>query len=96
MELEFTFRNIEATEAIKEWARGRFKKVQKHLPEATHAHLTLAVDKHRHRAEVTVHAHGDILRASDETDDMYATLDAVMDKLQTAAQRHKERGQEVR
>lgn len=96
MELEFTFRNLESTAAIKEWATKRFKKVEKHLPDATQAHLTLTVDKHRHRAEVTVHSKGEILRATDETDDMYATLDAVMDKLQMAAQRQKERGQQVR
>ena len=42
-------------------------------------------------AELTVHSHGDILRASDETDDLYTTLDQVMQKLEAAAQRQKER-----
>lgn len=95
MELEFTFRNIESTEAIKTWAQRRFKKVEKHLTEPTHAHLTLSVDKHRHRAEMTVHTHGDVLRASDETDDMYTTLDKVMEKVEAAAQKQKERQQDL-
>ena len=96
MELEFTFRNIEPTDAIKAWANKRFQKVTKHLKEPSAAHLEIAVDKHRHRAELTVHSHGDILRATDETDDMYATLDGVMQKLEQVAQRQKERTNSVR
>ena len=91
MDLEFTFRNIEPTDAIKDWANKRFKKVTKHLREPSNAHLTLAVDKFRHRAELTVHSHGEILRASEETDDLYTTMDQVMLKLEEAAQRAKER-----
>ncbi|MDP2315956.1 MAG: ribosome-associated translation inhibitor RaiA [Pseudomonadota bacterium] len=91
MDLEFTFRNVEPTEAIKAWANKRFQKVTKHLKDPSSAHIELSVDKHRHRAELTVHSHGDILRASDETDDLYTTLDQVMQKLEAAAQRQKDR-----
>lgn len=91
MELDFTFRNIEPTEAIKAWANKRFQKVTKHLRDPSSAHIVVTVDKHRHRAELTVHSHGDILRASEETDDMYSTLDQVMSKLEQVAQRQKER-----
>jgi putative sigma-54 modulation protein len=91
MELEFTFRNVEPTEAIKAWANKRFKKVTKHLKDPTSAHLEVTVDKHRHRAELTVHTNGEILRATDETNDLYATLDQVMAKLEASAQRNKER-----
>jgi putative sigma-54 modulation protein len=91
MELEFTFRNIESTDAIKDWANKRFQKVIKHLREPSKAHLTVAVDKFRHRAELTVHSHGEILRATDETTDLYMTLDQVMAKLEETAQRAKER-----
>ena len=91
MELEFTFRNIESTEAIRAWALKRFAKVEKHLPEPASAHVTLTVDKHRHRADLTVHAMGEVLHASDETDDMYATLDGVMVKIEHAAQKQKEK-----
>lgn len=96
MQLEFTFRNIDPTDAIKNWANKRFKKVTKHLKDPTSAHLTVTVDKHRHRAELTVHSHGEILRVEDETTDLYATLDQVMAKLEQSAQRQKERLIETR
>jgi putative sigma-54 modulation protein len=96
MELEFTFRNVEPTDAIKAWANKRFQKVTKHLKDPSSAHIEVAVDKHRHRAELTVHSSGELLRATDETDDMYTTLDGVMQKLEQAAQRQKERAGSVR
>lgn len=96
MDLEFTFRNIESTEAIKAWAEKRFKKAEKHLQDASTAHLTLSVDKFRHRADMTVHVHGDVLKATDETDDMYQALDGVMAKIEHAAQSRKEKQQTTR
>ena len=83
--------DLEPTEAIKAWANKRFQKVTKHLRDPSSAHIVVTVDKHRHRAELTVHSHGDILRASEETDDLYSTLDQVMSKLEQVAQRQKER-----
>ena len=91
MQLEFTFRNIDSSEAIKGWAQKRFGKVLKHLRDPLSAHVTLSVDKHRHRAEMTVYAYGDVLRAREESGDMYATLDGVMAKIEMVAQRVKER-----
>jgi len=91
MELEFTFRNFEPSEALKEWAQKRFKKVEKHLRGPASAHVTLSVDRHRHRADLTIHTNGDIVRATDESHDMYASLDSVMAKVELAAQRAKER-----
>lgn len=91
MELEFTFRNVEPTDAIKAWANKRFQKVTKHLKDPSSAHLEIVVDKHRQRAELTVHSNGDVLRASEETDDLYTALDQAMQKLEAAAQHQKER-----
>ena len=96
MDLEFTFRNIESTAAIKSWASKRFTKVEKHLLDPSNAHLTLSVDRHRHRADMTVHTHGVVLKATDETDDMYQALDGVMAKIEHAAQTHKEKQQTAR
>ena len=87
MELDFTFRNVESTEAIKTWALKRFSKVAKHVREPAHAHLTLIVDKHRHRAECTLRSDGELLRAAGETPDMYQSIDAVCATIENAARR---------
>lgn len=91
MELDFTFRNVESTEAIKAWALKRFVKVAKHVREPAHAHLTIIVDKHRHRAEVTLRSGGELLRAASETDDMYSSIDGVVHTIEHSARRQHER-----
>lgn len=91
MELDFTFRNVESTEAIKTWALKRFTKVAKHVREPAHAHLTIIVDKHRHRAECTLRSGGETLHASGETSDMYQSIDAVCATIENAARRLHER-----
>lgn len=89
MELQFTFRNIEPSEAIKSWANKRFQKVVKHLPlaEFATAHVTMAVDKHVHHAELSVHHDGQHFHASERSDDLYTSLDGVMAKIEEQAQR---------
>jgi len=91
VELDFTFRNVESTEAIKTWALKRFSKVAKHVREPAHAHLTIIVDKHRHRAECTLRSAGETLHASGETADMYQSIDAVCATIENAARRLHER-----
>lgn len=93
MDLQFTFRNVEPTDAIKGWAEKRFQKVVKHLrdPELATAHVVITVAKHRHSAELTIHTDGHVLHAKDESEDMYGSLDGVMAKAEDQAQRVKER-----
>jgi len=91
VELDITFRNVESTEAIKAWALKRFGKIAKHVREPAHAHLTIIVDKHRHRAEVTLRSGGELLRAASETDDMYSSIDGVVHTIEHSARRQHER-----
>jgi putative sigma-54 modulation protein len=93
VDLQFTFRNIEPTDAIKTWAQKRFQKVVKHLRDSDNAkvHVTMAVDKHLHQAELSVHSDGHHFHASERSDDLYSSLDGVMAKVEEQAQRTKER-----
>lgn len=92
MRLEITFRNTQATDALRERAEKKFQKVAKHLREPIDAHLVCKVEKHRHSAELTIHAAGDqSFKAQEVTGDMYATIDGIMNKLERTVRRHKER-----
>ncbi len=91
MGLEMTFRNLEASDLLRARAEKKFSKVVKHLREPIEGHLVCRVEKHRHRAELTVHSAGETLKVHEETADMYATIDGVMNKLARAARRSRER-----
>jgi len=91
MHLDLTYRNIQATDALKDRAERKFRKVSKHLREPIEAHLVLRVEKHRHMAEATVAASGDVFKAHEESADMYTTIDGLMNKLERVVRRHRER-----
>jgi putative sigma-54 modulation protein len=82
MQVVVTFRNIEATEALREHAVARLQRVQKFMRRPIEAHVVLAVVKHRHVAEVTVMANRMTFNATEETDDLYSAIDLAMSKIE--------------
>ena len=91
MHIEFTFKNFE-------YARRRFEKTGRFLGKspALDLQVVLAVDKHRHRAEIKLTGEGLNITASEQSDDMYATIDLVTDKIESqvrkaAAKAHQSR-----
>lgn len=91
MRLDVVFRNIEHTDALKERADKKFAKVARYLKEPVEGHLVLWVQRHRHVAELTVTAAGEVFRAQEESDDMYSSIDAVNNTLERTVRRRKER-----
>jgi putative sigma-54 modulation protein len=65
--------------------------VRKYLDLNIRANITLSVDKFRQIAEVTVSGNGVNLHGAEESQDMYASIDMVMDKIATQAKKFKEK-----
>ena len=96
MRLDVTFRNTPTSDALRERAEKKFAKVAKHLREPIEAHMVVKVEKRRHMAELTVHAAGrQYFDVSDVSEDMYATVDGVMQKLERVVRRAKERRNDI-
>ena len=55
------------------------------------AQVTMSVEKDTHRIEVTIPVHGMILRGEESTNDMYASIDQVVDKLEKQIGKYKGR-----
>ena len=98
MHIEVTFKNFEPSEHLKKYARRRFEKTGRFLGKspALDLQVVLAVDKHRHRAEIKLTGEGLNITASEQSDDMYATIDLVTDKIESqvrkaAAKAHQSR-----
>lgn len=91
MQITTTFRHIESSEALKSYAAEKLERVQKYIDEPIVAQVFLTVEKIRHIAEVTLTARGITIKASEETNDMYAAIDAVIDKIERQLRRYKER-----
>lgn len=91
MQITTTFRHMESSEPLKAYAQEKLDKVQKYIDEPIVAQVFLTVEKIRHIAEITITAKGITIKASEETNDMYAALDAVTDKIERQLRRYKER-----
>ncbi len=91
MNVNVTFRNLETTQALKDYSTTKLDKVRKYLVKATDASVVLSVERHQHIAEVTISAKDVTFKGSEKAEDMYAAIDLVMDKVERQARRHKER-----
>lgn len=92
MQVLVTFRNIEATEALREYAEAKVRRVvSKYFRRPLEGHVVLAVNKRRHRAEITVSADRGTLNAQDETGDLYSAIDQAVDKIERQAKKRKTR-----
>ena len=75
-------KHIELTDALKEYVMKRVGKLEKYSDEFMDGQVTLLVERDRHRVEVTAPIHGMILRGEEETEDMYSSIDMVVEKLE--------------
>lgn len=83
MRVAVTFRNLDSSDAIKTYAHEKMAKLQKYLRAPIDAQVTASVEnKHRHCVEVHVVAGGETYQGREESEDMYASIDLVMDKLE--------------
>jgi putative sigma-54 modulation protein len=91
MQLSITFRNLEASESLKTYAREKVERVNKYLDRAGEAHVVLSQERHLHHADITVHSGAFVLRGRDKSGDMFASLDLAMEKIERQLKRYKDR-----
>jgi len=91
MQIQVTFRNMEASDALKDYADAKLAKITKYIDEPIKADVILKIEKFRHFAEVTVNVNKSIIVSTAETEDMYSALDEATDKLVRQVRKHKAR-----
>ena len=82
MNISVTFRHMDSSAAIKKYATDKVAKLQKFLRQPMTAKVTLSLDKLQHMAETRVSSGGAHLEAREVSDDMYASIDKMIDKLE--------------
>ncbi len=82
MNIAITFRQMEATESMKVYATEKVAKLQKFLRQPMKAQVTLSCQHQVHRAEADISAGGEHYHAHESSEDMYASIDRLIDKLE--------------
>ena len=94
MNLHITGHHLEVTPALRDYVTTKLEKVTRHFDHVIDVSVTLSVEKLKQKAEVTLHVRGkDIFVESDDSD-LYAAIDALVDKLDRQVLKYKQKLQD--
>lgn len=89
MRIIVSAKNMEMTNALKNVVEKKLSKLEKYFDPNIEAQATLSVEKNRQTIEVTIPFNGIILRGEEVNDDMYASIDLVIDKIERQIRKQK-------
>ena len=91
MQIDVTGQHFDVTPALRDYITGKLERLERHFDKVTNVHAVLSVEKLRQKAEATINVSGASLHANAEDEDMYAAIDALVDKLDRQIKKHKEK-----
>ncbi|MCC5872639.1 MAG: ribosome-associated translation inhibitor RaiA [Gammaproteobacteria bacterium] len=91
MQINISGHHIDVTEAMRAYVLEKFEKLERHFEHITSIHVILEVEKNRQTAEATIHIKGGELFADATSEDLYAAIDMLIDKLDRQILKHKEK-----
>lgn len=91
MQINFTGHRIEVTPALRTFTQEKFDRLERHFDKITAINVIFDVEKLRQIAEATILIAKGELHASSESEDMYAAIDDLVDKLDRQLKKHKEK-----
>lgn len=96
MQLNITARHLDLTPALSDYVHRKIEKARRYLDSIVWAQTVLTVEKHRHIAEVVVHAPGNTFRTKGESGDLYSAIDIAAHKLDLHLARVKDKQRQHR
>lgn len=91
MNVHITGKNLEISDSLKEMVTKKVKKLDRYFEPETEAAVVLSTQRARHIVEITIPFDGVILRGEEATDDMYNTIERVVQKLEKQINHHRTR-----
>lgn len=93
MHYNVTFRHMEATDALKDYAREKIDRIRKYFPDPISAHVVFSTERgYQHVVDVNIILHNGItLKGTESTEDMYSSIDLVVAKIERQVRKYKEK-----
>ncbi|MDI1352460.1 MAG: ribosome-associated translation inhibitor RaiA [bacterium] len=91
MQINMTGHRMEVTSALRAFTEEKFEKLERHFDHITAINVVFDVEKLRQIVEATILVSKAELHASSESEDMYAAIDVLVDKLNRQLMKHKEK-----
>ncbi|HVF65413.1 MAG TPA: ribosome-associated translation inhibitor RaiA [Casimicrobiaceae bacterium] len=96
MNLTLTGHHVDVSPALRSYVTGKLDRITRHFDHVIDVSVVLTVEKLQQKAEANVHVSGNDLHAHAVDADMYAAIDALIDKLDRMVVKHKEMRADVR
>ena len=91
MNLHVTGHHLPVTPAIREYLEGKLQRLRNHFDHVIDVNVILTVEKLQQKVEATVHVRGRDIFCESTSEDMYAAIDTLIDRLDRAVLKHKEK-----
>jgi len=91
MNLNLTGNHLEITPAIRDYVVAKLDRLTRHFDHVIDVSVVLSVNKLRQKIEANLHIRGKDLHAESIEPDMYAAIDALVDKLDRMVLKAKEK-----
>ena len=96
MKIIVSGKQLEMTEAIKNYAESKVSKITKYLENITETHITLTVENTKTKGKVfntigTVQVPGKVIRVEEANSDLYGAIDLLADGLERQTRKFKEK-----
>ncbi len=91
MQTTVTFKQIDPSSSLKAYVQKKLEKFDKLLESPAEAYVVLSVEKIRHIAEITLTCDKVKIHAKEESESMYSSIDALMDKIRIQIKKNKEK-----
>jgi putative sigma-54 modulation protein len=91
MQINITGHHVEVTQALREYVTTKFDKLDRFFDKINNVQVILTVDKLHQIAEATLHINGGEIHAKADSENMYAAIDSLTDKLVRQLNKHKDK-----
>jgi putative sigma-54 modulation protein len=91
MEITIRSKNFPVSPAVKSYAEEKLQKLEKYSSKIIEAHVMMTLQRYRHIAEIVLRVNGGDITGRAESNDMFASIDTVVDKLERMLNKRKDK-----
>ena len=95
MNIAVTFKHIDSSDAIRQYAESKFQKLEKYLSNIMDAHITLSIERVDHKesgvAQIKLTAKNLTVNAEEKSADIYSAIALLLEKVESQIKKHKEK-----
>nr|WP_086938313.1 ribosome hibernation promoting factor [Thaumasiovibrio occultus] len=91
MQINLIGHHVEVTDSMRDYVHTKFEKLERFFDKINNVQVILTVEKLQQVAEATLHINQGEIHAKSDSEDMYAAIDSLTDKLVRQLNKHKDK-----